>query len=130
MQIDIQARSFELTNALRGHIERRLAYALSTKSEYIQRVVVRLSDINGPRGGEDKCCFIQVILPQLTDVIIEDTEMDMYAAIDRATARAGRSVGRRLNRQRSNMRSNNRTHRSTDRLSFTTLNEAELAELN
>ena len=105
MQIDIQARNFSLTNALRGHIERRLGFALSTRDEYIQRVVVRLSDINGPRGGKDKCCHIQVVLPQLTDVVIEDTEVDMYAAIDRATDRAGRTVGRRLARQRDNSRS-------------------------
>ena len=105
MQIDIQACNFSLTQALRGHIERRLGFALSSRNEYIQRIMVRLSDINGPRGGEDKCCHIQVVLPQLTDVVIEDTEMDMYAAIDRATDRAGRTVGRRLARQRDNSRS-------------------------
>jgi len=104
MQIDIQARNFTLTDALRGHVERRLGWALSSRDEYIQRVTVRLSDINGPRGGEDKCCRIQVILPQLPDVVIEDTEEDMYNAIDRAADRAGRTVGRRLTRQRDNGR--------------------------
>lgn len=101
MQIDIQALNFYLTDALRDHIERRLGFALSSRDEHIQRIMVRLSDINGPRGGEDKCCHIQVVLPKLTDVVIEDTEVDMYAAIDRATDRAGRTVGRRLSRQRS-----------------------------
>ena len=105
MQIDIQARNFSLTHALRGHIERRLSFALSTRDEHIQYVIVRLSDINGPRGGEDKCCHIQVVLPKLTDVVIEDIEEDMYMAIDRAVDRAGRTVGRRLSRQRDNNRS-------------------------
>lgn len=100
MQIDIQARNFSLTNALRGHVERRLGFALSTRDDHIQRIMVRLSDVNGPRGGEDKCCHIQVVLPKLTDVVIEDTEMDMYTAIDRAADRAGRTVNRRLTRQR------------------------------
>jgi len=104
MQIDIQARNFSLTQALRSHIERRLAFALSTRDEHIQRILVRLSDINGPRGGEDKCCHIQVVLPHLADVVIEDTEVDMYVAIDRAIDRAGRTVGRRLARQRDNER--------------------------
>ncbi|MCW9047024.1 MAG: HPF/RaiA family ribosome-associated protein [Gammaproteobacteria bacterium] len=104
MQIDIQARNFSLTQALRSYIERRLAYALGTRDEHIQRILVRLSDINGPRGGEDKCCHIQVVLPRLSDVIIEDIEVDMYAAIDRATDRAGRTVGRKLARQRHNDR--------------------------
>lgn len=105
MQIDIQARNFSLTNALRGHVERRLGFALSTRDDHIQRVLVRLSDINGPRGGADKCCHIHVLLPHLPDVVIEDTEADLYAAIDRAADRAGRTVGRRLARHRDRDRS-------------------------
>jgi ribosome-associated translation inhibitor RaiA len=100
MQIEIQTRSFPLTNAMRGHVERRLGFALSTRYEHIERIVVRLSDINGPRGGADKCCHIQVILPRVGNVIIEDTESDLYVAVDRATDRASRLVTRRLARQR------------------------------
>jgi len=105
MQIEIQARSFTLTEALREQIKRRLGFALSTYDEQIQRIMVRLSDINGPRGGDDKQCHMQILLRQLPDVIIEDTEADMYVAIDRAADRAGRTVARRLSRQRDQMRS-------------------------
>lgn len=105
MQIDIQARQFPLTDALRAHVKRRLGFALSNRDEYIQRVIVRLSDINGPRGGDDKKCQIQVVLNPLPDVIIEDIEADMYVAIDRAAERASRTVGRRLSRLRDQMRS-------------------------
>jgi len=104
MQIDIQARNFSLTEALREYIQRRVGFALSTRDEHIQRIKVRLSDINGPRGGRDKCCQIQVVLPQLADVVIEDTELDMYVAIDRAMDRTGRTVNRKLARQRDNAR--------------------------
>lgn len=100
MQIDIQARDFPLTEALRGHIKRRLGFALSARDGHIQRVKVRLTDINGPRGGVDKNCHIQVVLARLPDVVIEDTEADLYIAIDRAADRAGRTVGRRLMHQR------------------------------
>lgn len=105
MQIEIQARNFSLTDSLREYIERRLGFALSTRDEHILRIAVRLSDINGPRGGADKCCQIQVVLPHLPDVVIEDTEVDLYTAIDRAADRAGRTVGRRLARQRDRGRS-------------------------
>lgn len=100
MHIEIQARSFSLTDALRRHVERRLGFALSRYQE-IERIEVRLSDINGPRGGSDKCCHIQITLPRLAIVIIEDMEADLYVAIDRATERARRTVARRLARQRS-----------------------------
>jgi ribosomal subunit interface protein len=99
MQIDIQARHFSLTDALRHHAERRLRLALTCCNDHIQRIVMRLSDINGPRGGEDKHCHLQVVLAGLPDVVIEDTETDLYVAINRATDRAGRTLMRRINRQ-------------------------------
>ena len=105
MQIDIQARQFSLTDALRSHAERRLRFALTCCDDHIHRVAMRLSDINGPRGGADKRCHLQVVLAGLPDVVIEDTEADLYVAIDRATDRAGRTVGRRLARQRDTTRS-------------------------
>ncbi|QYZ66584.1 MAG: hypothetical protein OI74_15780 [Gammaproteobacteria bacterium (ex Lamellibrachia satsuma)] len=100
MQIDLQARSFSLTKALREHTKRRLGFAFGSRDADIQRVAVRLSDINGPRGGVDNQCRIQVVLPGLPDVVIEDIDMDMYAAIDRAADRASCAVSRKLARQR------------------------------
>ena len=88
MHIDIQARDFALTKALRLHIEKRLSFALSTRYDHIKRIMVRLSDINGPRGGNDKRCQLHVVLPGQQDVVIEDTQPDLYMAIDRAADRA------------------------------------------
>jgi ribosomal subunit interface protein len=100
MRIEIQARNFSLTNALRNHIQRRLGSALSARADHIQRVQVRLSDINGPRGGDDKCCLIQITLPRMADVVIENTEDNLYNAIDRAAERVSRTLTRKLGRQR------------------------------
>jgi ribosomal subunit interface protein len=113
MQIEIQARNFSLTEALRGHIQRRLGFALSTRYEHIKRILVRLSDINGPRGGNDKCCLIQVVLPGQADVVIEDTESNLYVAIDRAADRVSRTVSRRLGRLRDKDRPRTQTSKST-----------------
>ncbi|MEW8691405.1 MAG: HPF/RaiA family ribosome-associated protein [Candidatus Thiodiazotropha endolucinida] len=104
MQIDIQARNFSLTEALRGYVQRRLRGVIACCNDYIQRVVVRLSDINGPRGGADKRCHIQVVLSGLPDVVVEDIEADLYVAIDQATDRTGRTVIRRIRRQHTLLR--------------------------
>ena len=100
MQMEIQARGFTLTHALRGYVERRLNFALSDRYTTINHVRVRLSDINGPRGGSDKRCHLQVMLPGQTPIVIEDTETDLYVAIDRACDRARRTLTRRLERKR------------------------------
>ena len=96
MQIDIHAQGFSLTGALRDHTERRLRFALARVSDRVGRITVRLIDINGPRGGNDKRCRIQVMLNGLAAVVIEDTEPNLYLAIDRATDRTGRNILRRL----------------------------------
>ena len=99
MQIDIQSRGFSLTDSLLSYAQRRLLFALSYCSGHINRIVIRLSDVNGPRGGADKRCHIQVALVGIPDVVVEDTEVDMYAAIDRAIDRTRRTVVRKVDRQ-------------------------------
>jgi putative sigma-54 modulation protein len=105
MQIEIQTRNFSLTPALRGYVIRRLYLTLSTRVDHVQSVMVHLSDASGPPGGEEKCCQIQVKIPHSPEVAVEETEVDLYAAMDRAADRAGRIVGRRLSRQRDHVRS-------------------------
>jgi ribosomal subunit interface protein len=100
MQIHIQSQGFTLTDALRDHAEYRLRCGLTHASDHIRRVGMRLSDINGPRGGADKRCSIVVALESLPEVVIEDVESDLYMAIDRAADRASRSVTRCLERKR------------------------------
>lgn len=100
MHIDIHTHGFSLTPGLREYVEKRLAYALSHGDDHIMRLTVRLSDINGPKGGDDKRCLIEARLKQASAVVIEDIETDLYLAIDRAAERAGRTLARRLARQR------------------------------
>ena len=101
MRITIQSHGFILTDALRTYVEQRLRAALGWSGARLRKLVVSLSDINGPRGGIDKRCKIQV---QLSGggkgVVIEDTEADLYAAIDRAAERTDRALVRRVERLR------------------------------
>jgi ribosome-associated translation inhibitor RaiA len=100
MKTQIASVNFPLTDSLRSHIERRLRFALSLGEQKINRVNVRLSDVNGPRGGVDKCCQLQIVVSGMGDVVVKDIEADMYAAIAQAANRAGRTIRRRLSRRR------------------------------
>jgi ribosome-associated translation inhibitor RaiA len=104
MRIDVQGLGFPLTAALLNHTERRLRFALTRTSDRIMRVVVRLGDANGPRGGEDKFCRMQIYLQRAAPVLIEDAGVDLYAVIDRVAERAGRSVAKRIVRRHENAR--------------------------
>jgi putative sigma-54 modulation protein len=100
MNIDIQARGFELTEGLREHTMRRLHYAVDWASDEVRTIHVRFSDINGPRGGNDKRCLIHIPIPGKPDVVVQDVESDLYVAIDKAADRMERVLARKLARAR------------------------------
>lgn len=104
MRIDIKGAGFPLTAALMDHTERRLRFALTRSSERIVRVAVLVGDANGPRGGEDKFCRIQIHLKHAPPVLIEDIGAELYSVIDRAAERAGRNVAKRADRMKENVR--------------------------
>jgi ribosome-associated translation inhibitor RaiA len=100
MQIDIQSQGFPLTPSLRGHVHRRLVFSLGRVIPGVRRLSVRLSDVNGPRGGKDKQCMIEIGLPGRRTVLVAETGQDMYTAIGEAARRAGRAVMRRMRQLR------------------------------
>ena len=91
----MNARNFEITDSLREYAEYRLAFALSPFQDRIRGVVVILSDINGLRGGIDKHCSLQVRLRGSSELIIEETEVDIQIEIDISADPAKRVLARR-----------------------------------
>ena len=100
MHMNIQASGFFLTAALKAYTEKRLLTALGWAGKHLGELHVSLSDINGPRGGRDKRCRILVQISGGKGVVIEDTETDLYHAIDRAAERVDRAVVRRIEQLR------------------------------
>lgn len=98
MNIDIRSLGFAMTDALSDHAKRRVFFVMSRYSDRIVRIRMRLGDCNGPRGGIDKFCRIQVYLVDAPAAVIHDTGTDLYDVIDRATDRVGRVVTRHLDR--------------------------------
>ena len=100
MQIDIRANGIEVSESLQAHTERCLKFGLDWARHDVDRVVITLSDINGPRGGNDKRCQLRIPLPKMRDVVIEEIAGDLQIAVARSVDRAARSLERRLSRQR------------------------------
>ena len=98
MKVSIQARDFTLTDSMLTYVKDRINYLFRSRFNQIQRITVRLSDVNGPRGGVDKRCKVTIVLPRLNEIVIDDVQSDLYVAIFRAIDRASRTVNRRLNR--------------------------------
>jgi len=94
----------ELEEGDREYVRRKLGMRLGKFADSIERVSVRIDDVNGPRGGVDQVCRIKVVLSALPSVVFEARDASRRAAIDVAidgTERAvRRSVGRRLTKSR------------------------------
>ena len=99
MKIKVRDSQHRVGATLHHHVERRLRFALDRFSRQISAVKVQLSDLNGPRGGVDQCCRVEVSLVAGGRLIVEEAQSYLYTAINRAADRASRAVARRLSRQ-------------------------------
>ena len=100
MRLGIIAKGIALSEAIRHYAQRRLKTALGRYRQALESVQVRLTDVNGPRGGIDKHCVVEVRGPALVPIVVRERDADLYAAIDRAAERVDRTVARRLSRNR------------------------------
>jgi putative sigma-54 modulation protein len=98
MKIQILKCDVDVTDVFRVHVERRLGLALARFADRIGRVLVRLSYADGDAGGHKRCQIEVGLRPRRLDV--EDTDVDLFAAVNHATERASRSVARALEQGR------------------------------
>jgi len=78
----------------------RLKFVLRRLSSRVPRAKLLLSDINGPRGGVDKRCQLELTTDGTGTVVITSMARDWRSAIDSALARAARVVQRTWQRSR------------------------------
>lgn len=114
MPIQIVARNLELTPTQREIVERRLAFALGRFGNRVGRVTVSLEDLNGPKGGLDQRCRIEVSLVPSGTVMAEATDAEIEPAVGRAAERAARCVKSELDRRRTSAIRNVRRGTATD----------------
>lgn len=84
----------------RVYMRRRLGEMLGKYANSIERVTVRLRDVNGPRGGVDLLCRIKVVLSDLPSVVVEHQSAVFRPAFTKALSAIERAVRRTVQRRR------------------------------
>jgi ribosome-associated translation inhibitor RaiA len=96
----VRTTGVDVGPSVRDHVRKRLGSRLGKFALQIQRVSVRLIDVNGPKGGVDTACRIKVVLNGLESVVVEEVAAEVHEAIDRAGHVAERAVRSALGRAR------------------------------
>jgi hypothetical protein len=97
MQIIVESRDADGTQ-MRELSVQRVRFALRRLSNYVPRAKVQFTDVNGPRGGIDKRCQVELSTAKAGTVVIASLASDWRTALDRSMGRATRVLTRSLQR--------------------------------
>ncbi len=99
MQVIFESRD-PLAAPLREVAVGRLKFVMRRLGSFVARARLQLSDVNGPRGGVDKRCLVELKTDAGGTVVITAASHDWRTAIDDALARAAQVMRRQLQRAR------------------------------
>jgi ribosome-associated translation inhibitor RaiA len=95
----IRASGTSINRTDRAYLRRKLGRRLGKFAPAVERVSVRIEDVNSLRGGIDKRCRIKVVLSGLSSVMIDQRHPVLQATMDRALRRLEMAVRRRVKRR-------------------------------
>ena len=96
MKIDIQNHLIEFDQSIEVHIQQKLRLALSKTAAYISTITFVISDVIDNNGKVEKHCSLTLSLNRMPNIVIEETQVDLYFVIDRVIQKATRSLSRKL----------------------------------
>jgi len=96
----IRVLGVALNSKDREAIARKLGTRLGKFASSIERVTVRLSDVNGPKGGVDHKCVVKVVVSGLPSVVVERRGSAPQRAVNAAIGAAAQAVRRSVQRRR------------------------------
>jgi CBS domain-containing protein len=97
---NIRTAGIELNGDDRAYIRQNLGIKLGKYAALVERVSVRVEDVNGPRGGVDRVCRIKVALSGLPSIVAQSQAASLNVAIDGALTGVERAVRRTVQRRR------------------------------
>ncbi|HET8937863.1 MAG TPA: HPF/RaiA family ribosome-associated protein [Polyangiales bacterium] len=106
LQVPLEIRSLDgkVDGGLYAWIRERLSRHLGKFATQMERVEVRFSDENGPKGGVDRRCLVHLVLSSLPPIVVEDRGETDRVAFDLAAGRAERALKHSLNKHSFSMK--------------------------
>jgi ribosomal subunit interface protein len=105
MNIEVRMHQVDLVNALRAYIETRLRFKLGRHAAQVRTLKLRLTEQDRTTGSGAKLCFLAAKLVPSGEVIVMETNRDLYTTVSHAIERFKRALQRKIERQRARRRS-------------------------
>ncbi|HVJ94049.1 MAG TPA: HPF/RaiA family ribosome-associated protein [Labilithrix sp.] len=96
----IRTFGVDVSADIREYVRKRMSRRLAKFAEKIERLTVRLTDVNGPRGGVDTLCRVKAVMSGLESVVYDTVSHDPREAIDRASHGIERAVRKTIAQRR------------------------------
>jgi len=103
MQIIFESRDTDGAHMRDSSVE-RVRFALRRLTALVPRAKVKFLDANGPRGGVDKRCQVELSTEAAGTVVIASLASDWRTALDRSLGRATRVLMRSVQRNQKPVR--------------------------
>lgn len=97
MQIIVESRDTDGAQ-MRSLATERVRFALRRLASFVPHAKVQFSDVNGPRGGIDKRCQVELKTDKVGTVVIASVARNRVHALNRALSRAIHAITRSLRR--------------------------------
>ncbi len=96
MNTQIHSNDITLNNTLHKFIQKQAKKSMTVCPDRVERLIVRLKDINGPKGGDDKECSVEIKIANSAPIIVTKRSTNIYTSIHQAMKRASRTTLRRI----------------------------------
>lgn len=103
MKLEVQTGNVPQTQAITSYVEKRFSGALDRFNGEISRLMVRLGDENGPKGGRDKCCRVELHFTHGhhgQPIVVEERDWDLYTSIGRASKSLKQVLARQFGKRK------------------------------
>jgi hypothetical protein len=96
--LDVRVSGVEVPDGFGADARALLGRRLGRFATHIERATVRLEDINGPRGGVDTVCRIQLTVSGRPPVLVARNAVDAPTALRRSATAAAQAMDRSIGR--------------------------------
>ena len=102
--IEVKAHGVEVGALEAAYVRSQLGRALKPFQSHVRHVTVRLTDLNGPRGGDSDMECRVVVEGAFPSVVLSERAVGVTVAIDVAADRVSHAVARAIGRSRTHLR--------------------------